>query len=127
MKIDDVIILIICISIIIGLPSLVIHGNNYVDESNKVTSDIIITKIIVKDEAIFNWDQWGYGYYMITDTYNRGYYTIIGKTFNFKKGDEYNISYFCDKNDIRRIVSADIISPNKQSIKYTCDVGECKV
>lgn len=110
--------IIIFFAIIVSVSMLNMH---YVDESNKVTSNIIVTKIIIKEDSKFKYDVWGNGYFTVIDTHDRGYYTILGKPFIFKTGAEYNISYFCDKNNIRRIVSINEVSKNI----YTCDVGEC--
>ena len=88
--------------------------NNYANETNKIRSDIIITNITVKDISM------GWGYYSIIDTQGRGYYTSFIST-EIRDGHEYKIAYFCDKDDIRRIVNMTDISKNI----YTCDVGGC--
>ena len=115
---------IIVVIICAGFGTFITFGNNYIDETNKITSDIIVTNITLKS-FIYEWDLGGYGYYSIEDTQGKGYYTIIGtNNFNDKLyiGNEYNITYFCDKDNIRRIVN--MIDTTKNI--YMCDVGECK-
>lgn len=107
-----------------GVGTLITFGNNYLDETNKITSDIIVTNITLKS-FIHEWGWGGYGYYSIIDTQGKGYYTTIG-TNNFNKlyiGNEYNITYFCDKDkdNIRRIVNMIDITKNI----YVCDAREC--
>ena len=71
---------IIVVIICAGFCTFMTFGNNYIDETNKITSDIIVTNTTLKS-FIHEWGWGGYGYYSIVDTQGKGY-TIIG-TNNF--------------------------------------------
>lgn len=110
-------IMVIVISSIILICCVSLFGN-IPNTSNIITKNITIT------DMNYHMDSYGFSYFSVIDADNHGYYFIDYRLYHAMItgiGKEYIISYYCDKDNIRRIVSIKDISKNI----YTCDVGEC--
>lgn len=117
-----IIFLAIMVGCLLCAATFIVATTNYINDQNKITGDLINTTIRV-DSYEGQTDPYGFAYFSVVDKQNRGYYTQIGSGIlpRIKVGHEYYIVYFCDTNNIRRIVS---IIPNDPEI-HKCTVGEC--
>jgi hypothetical protein len=112
-------------AIIIG-GTVIAFALNHINEQNKITGDVISTSIRIVDYELRS-DPYGFNYLSVVDERSRGYYTQIGQNAQPKinRGDEYDLEYFCDTNNIRHIVT---ITPHKDIVKvnYLCEGVECE-
>jgi hypothetical protein len=124
-------ILVIMVSCVIGF---IMMSNNHYGEvtlANTPPGDAVIfsdTITVMNSEMLG--DSWGFTYWSVLDTLNRGYYTDIGHQSyiaGFKgpeKGKSYEITYWCNSKNERHIITMVDVG----DIRYKCNsvAGTCK-